>query len=231
MSDFWINKYGRNIDVDAAEDIWDGGSNYLFPAVAFATQIVGGANDDVSSNGVHSVEIEGLDINGIEITEVATLTGATPVTLANSFYRVNRAYIKAVGANQINSFDISISHVGSATLSKISAEEGQTLQCVYTLPAGVRGNIAAWRANAARIGNKTDVSASMRLQTRVPGEGWRTKDSAEIINGVAFAQQYVSPQSITVAPMTDIRLRCTAINTNDVAISGGFEITGFRDIR
>ena len=169
MSDFYVNKYGRAGDVDAAMDVYDVSTgSYEFPTVAFQTQIVGLANDDVSSDGVHSVQVEGLDINGADISEVATLTGATPVTLANSYYRVNRAFIKAVGATLTNSGNISVTHTGSATLARISPLEGQTLQAIYTMPAGVSGNIVAWRSDAAREATQVAFQSTLKLQTRNP---------------------------------------------------------------
>jgi hypothetical protein len=232
MSDFWVNKFGRAGDVDAALDVYDVSTgNYEFPAVAFQTQIVGLANDDVGSDGVHSVQIEGLDINGVEISEVATLTGATPVTLANSYYRVNRAYVGAVGATLTNSGNISITHTGSATLARISPQEGQTLQAIYTLPANVRGNVVAWRADAGREASQVDVQASLRLQTREAGKGWRTRDSALAGNRNSLNRYFRTPQAITLKPLTDIRVRVTAVSTNNAVVSAGFEIKGFRDIR
>jgi hypothetical protein len=231
MATYWIHKFGRNADVDGAEDIWDGGSNYLFPTVAFQTEIVGIANDIPSSDGVHTVEVQGLDFNYAEISEVATLNGATPVVLANSYYRVNRAFVRAVGNSLINSGNISISHTGSAELSRISPSEGQTLQTIYTMPAGVSGHVVDWHCNAGRIGAKIDVECELRFQTRVESEGWRTRGVLEMEDGFDYVRKYESPNAVIVDPKTDIRMRVAAVNTDNVAISGGYEIEAFRDQR
>ena len=232
MSNFYVNKYGRASDVDAALDVYDVSTgSYEFPTVAFETKIVGLANDDVSSNGVHSVKIEGLDINGSEITEVATLTGATAVTLANSYYRVNRAYVKATGASGVNSGNISITHTGSATLARISPLEGQTLQAIFTMPANTTGNVVSWRVDAARESSQTDFVASVRLQTRNNGEGWRTRDAAIAGNANSLNRVFQTPEPITIKPLTDVKVRVTAVNTNNGTVAAGFEIKGFRNIR
>jgi hypothetical protein len=232
LSNFWVNKFGRAGNVDAAMDVYDVSTgDYEFPSVAFETRIAGLANDDVSSDGVHSVRVEGLDSNGVEITEVATLTGATPVVLANSYYRINRAYVEAVGASLVNSGNIDITHTGSATLARISPQEGQTLQAVYTMPAGVSGNVVGWRADAAREATQVVVQASLRLQTRNPGAGWRTRDSGLAGNTNSLNRGFKTPQSVVVRPLTDIRVRVTAVNTDDGVVSAGFEVEGFRDIR
>ena len=232
MSNFFLHKYGRADDVDAATDIYDVSTgDYEFPTVAFQTEIVGGASDDVTSDGIHGVQVEGLDINYAEISEVTTLTGATPVVLANSYFRVNRAFILSDGGNGVNSFDISVSHTGSATLARINAEEGQTLQAVYTMPAGVSAHVISWHVNAARVAVKVDVQASMRFQTRKFGESWRTKDTSEVSNTQDVVRKFQTAVGIELAPRMDIRLRCVAINTDNVAVSGGWEAEGFRDIR
>lgn len=226
--EFSMHKFGRNPDVDGAEDIWDAGGLYEFPLVAFETSIIGGSNDVVGSSGVHGVRIIGLDINGVDITEVATLTGAAPLVLANSYYRVNRAYILSTGGNDTNSWDINISHTGSATLSRISANEGQTLQAIYTLPANVNAHLQRIQINAARVGNKMDTSISIRFQTRENGAAWRTRDSGEVTNAMDFVRQYLNKDSIPIKGFTDIRARVTAVNTDNIAVSVCYELAGHR---
>ena len=232
MANFYLHKYGRNADVDGVEDVWDFGSGYLFPTVATTTEIVGIANDIPSSDGVHSVIIEGLLANGTEVTEVATLNAATPVVLTNSFYRINRMKIDAVGAAGINSGNIDVSHTGSATLSRISPLEGQTLQAVYTMPAGVSGNFKNWYVDAGQSGLFNNVKASARLQTREVGKGWSTKGAVEFTHEVPVQRVFqVVGDTTAIKPLTDIRVRITAINTENVIVNAGFEIEGFRDIR
>ncbi len=232
MSNFYLHKYGRFGDVDVAgEDIWDLGSNYLFPTVATSTQIVGLANDIPSSDGVHSVTVEGLLADGSDITEVATLNGTTPVVLTNSFYRVNRAYIGAVGATGINSGNIDVTHSGSATLARISPLQGQTLQTCYTLPTDVVGSVLSWTATCGRPTSRGDVAGTIALQTRENGLGWRTRDTFEMVDGAHYYRAFGNPEAIPVSGLSDIRVRITTINTDNVAVSAGFELTGFRNIR
>ena len=225
MSDFWLRKYGRNADVDGAEDVSDVGS-YVWPAVAFQTEIVGGLNDMVDSDGIWTVQVEGVNAAGAEITEVATLNAATPVVLANSYYRINRMYT-LVGSADLNETNIVCRHTGSA-----SSAEGQTLMTQYTMPVGISGHVLGWNVSAGRTAAvSVDVFASMRLQTRETGKTWRTRDSAEVRNGVDMERQYKTPVAVIIKPKMDVRIRCVSINTDNVAISGGFEVKGFRDIR
>ena len=233
MSDFYVNKFGRAGDVDAAMDVYDVSTgSYEFPTVAFQTEVVGGLTDMVNSTGIHTVKVYGLNAAGQEVTEVATLDAVTPVVLANSYYRVNRMHTMVNSAPAgLNSYHIICRHTGSATLARITAQEGQTLQAIYTMPAGVSGNIVAWRADAAREASQVDFVASLRLQTRDNGEGWRTRDTAISGNMNSLNRVFQTPKTITIKPMTDIRIRVTAVNTDNGTVGAGFEIKGFRNVR
>lgn len=232
MSNFFLRKFGRAGDIDAINwDIYDVSTgSYEFPTVAFQTVCIAGSNDVVGSNGVHSIVIEGLNAAGAEITEVATLTGATAKTLANSYYRVNRAYIKKTGATLTNSWNIDIKHTGSATLARISANAGQTLQAIYTMPAGVSGHVKHWYGELNRETTQVIVQGTIRFQTRNVGEGWRTQDAGAAGSTIGIDRRFDN-SVFTIKPLTDIRLRVTAINTNNVAAYAGFEIEGHRDVR
>jgi hypothetical protein len=91
MSDFFLHKFGRNPDLNTAQDdVWDYGSNYQFPAVATSTQLVGLANDIPSSDGVHSVSVEGLLADGTEVTEVGRHAEWRDPCCADQFFLPNQ---------------------------------------------------------------------------------------------------------------------------------------------
>lgn len=227
--EFSVRKYGRNSDVDGAADVSDVGSTTVYPTVAFQTEIFGGASDIPSSDGIHSVQCEGLDINGVDITEVATLNGTTPVVLVNSYFRMNRMFTKALGAvaTQLNSFNIVCRHTGSATLSMISAQKGQTLQAYYTTPANISAYLKSLSASAARVATKVDVAGTIEFQTRQSGEGWRVRDSDEVTNGHSVDRTY-GKNNVIIAPFSDVRVRVTSVNTNNIAVSAAFRLKGHR---
>lgn len=226
--EFWLHKFGRNSDVDAAEDVWDYGGNYAFPAVAFETAVVGGLSDMVSSNGVHSVRVEGLNAAGQEIFDVATLNAVTPVVLSNSYYRVNRAYVLTTGGVEVNSYDIRVTHTGSTVpLAQISAQQGQILQAVYTLPVNVSAHLLHLYADAALVASKIDVAGSIKFETREPGKSWRVRATANIGNSAPVDRRfYTTAQAIK--PLSDVRVRVTAVNTANVFVNAGFELAGHR---
>lgn len=122
-----INVFGfnRTISTDF-ETIWEYGGIYPFPTSASTLSVVSDSASDTMA-----VLISGLDEDYVEVYDVVTLNGLTPVTTTNSFFRVNSAVILA-GSNVGN---IAISH-GANVVQYIGAEIGLTQSCVYTVPAG-----------------------------------------------------------------------------------------------
>lgn len=232
--DFSLHIHGHYSTVSESTDVWNVGGVYEFPIVAFQTEVVGGASDIPSSNGIHSVNVEGLDINGIEITEVATLNGAIPVVLTNSYFRINDLETLLSGGVEVNSFNIGVSHTGSATLARINAGDGRSMMAIYTTPNNIAANFLRWHGSASRPLKKDDVSAAVSLQQRqaLNGGGWRTVDAAEITDVEPFNEIYSAPKakSLTIKPFSDIRIRITGVSTNAVIAHAGFEIEGHRSL-
>jgi len=226
---YFQRKFGYQADVDAAQDITDVDStSTVYPTVAFQTEVLGGARDMVDSSGVHTIQCEGLDINGIELTEVATLNAVTPVVLANSYYRMNRMFILNTSETNLqNSYAIIARHTGSATLAMISPLKGQTQQTLFTMPAGVNGNVKKISCSGGRIAAFVIVAGTVELQVKEPDCGWRSKWISTFANDDAAHERF-GGDGIGIPAMSDVRMRVTAINTTNVAVSGEFEIEGTR---
>lgn len=106
---------------------WELASNYTFPTAAAQMSLV---STSASDNGV-IVLILGLDSNYNQISEIIALTGTTPTTTINSYFRINDVVVtegNAVG-------DITLS-VGADVYSKILAGTGRDQKSVYTVPKG-----------------------------------------------------------------------------------------------
>jgi len=226
---YFQRKFGFQADVDAAQDITDVDSTTThYPTVGFLTEILGGLADHVDSSGVHTVEVHGLNFAGIEVTEVATLNAVTGVNLANSYYRINRMFVLTTSQSALsNSFDIIARHVGSATLSTIKAGQGQTQQTLFTMPVGVNGGIKRIKVSAGRASSFAIVNGTVRLQIKPQGQGWRDKWISTFAHD-DHADQEFGGDGISVPAMADVRMRVTAINTTNVAVSGEYEIEGTR---
>lgn len=130
-------KFGFNSDIDTAEEtVWDGGGIYTYPSSALAMTIVSSnANDAAAGTGARTVTVIGLDTNYIEVTQVVTLNGTTPVSIPTSLIRVYRAFVTTAGSGGTAAGTLTIAN-GGTTYAQITLGANQTLMTVYTVPAG-----------------------------------------------------------------------------------------------
>lgn len=106
---------------------WEVASDYTFPPSAAQMSLVSTSTSDTAV----IVLIRGLDSNYNEISETQTLTGTTPITTTNTYFRINDMVV--IVGNAVG--DITLS-VGANVYSKIIAGTGRDQKAVYTVPAG-----------------------------------------------------------------------------------------------
>lgn len=137
-----FHRFGRNDNVGGTlEDIWAAGGIYPWPTTAETIRIAAGGDpaDDAAGAGAQSVVVEYLDENWAFQTETLVTAGAgASLPTAGTARRVIRTYIGNVGTyTGRNTGAITIENTASAqVLSMISAESGQGLVSMYTVPAG-----------------------------------------------------------------------------------------------
>ena len=155
-----INKFGFNDAINNNfETIWDGGGiyDYIDSVGASSTLTVTAADQNDSG---YAVEIEGLDANYQPLTEtiIATEDGNTGTS---QFYRVFRATITSDG-DSANVGNINITG-DSKTLARISAEKGQTLMALYTVPADKKGYLLQFQGSVEK--NKETIFKFMAKES------------------------------------------------------------------
>lgn len=113
-----VHVFGYNGDLDiGTEDAWGAGGAYTFRATPTIPTIVSGSSDDdATDTGARTVRIYGLDSDYMEFTEVANLDGTTPVTLANSYLRINKMIVLTAGTGGINSGALTVADTDAATI-------------------------------------------------------------------------------------------------------------------
>jgi len=202
-----IQKFGYNSDIGSSEEtVWSAGGTYSYISTAGTATVTTSDTDD--NNG--TVEIQGLDANYNLQTVTATIAGSATT---ETFIRVFRVRMVTPGAGQTTNVGNITVTVDSTTAAYIPAGEGQTLQSVYTVPAGKRAYLLSVVG-----GTEKDKEVTLKLIARPNGgsfnvktyETYRTRlDRTYHINEV-FDEK------------TDIELRASA----DAAtgISGGFEL-------
>lgn len=106
---------------------WEEASDYVFPTSAAQLTLVSTSALDTTQ----TVLIQGLDINFNPISETKTLTGTTPITTTNSYYRVNDLVVTA--GNAVGNITLGN---GVRNFAVILAGTGRCQKAVYTVPAG-----------------------------------------------------------------------------------------------
>lgn len=229
-----IPKFGRNDDVDAAEDIWDGGGTYTgFPtATAENFEVLSSdANDANGDTGARQIRIwylddnyEMFDANGDFLTVDVTLNGTTPVDSGVSGMRVWRAKVISSGSSQTNEGNITVrwATTEATVFTVILAGTGQSETTNFTVPLGYRGYLKRYIAS---MNDNTANSADMAIKVREFGTNTfrlirpflvtTTKDFAVTLYGGEEFQ-----------PRTDLVFRCTGItNANgDITVSYGIHL-------
>ena len=150
----YIFKFGHNPSIVAVEeDIWAGGGRYtFFPDAAVGVECASTDVDDDGDpvgTGARTVAISGLDENWLEQAEVITMNGVTPVVLANTYLRIFRVVVLKSGTSDANEGTIFCEPtggndaVGVDDAAVILPGFGQTLQAIFTIPAGKSGVFSA----------------------------------------------------------------------------------------
>ena len=133
--------------------LWDGPTAlYVPPATPIQMQIVStDAADTAAGTGIHKVQIDYLDTNYIQKSEILTLNGVTAVnTTATNILRVNDMYAIEVGTGRVGAGTISLQAVGGAvTYSLLSIGRNRARTGIYTVPAGYQFNIDLWERSSA----------------------------------------------------------------------------------
>lgn len=219
-----VFKYGFNSAVSTSNDtIWFQQGAYNWISTASTMKVSSSdATDDSASTGAKTIRVEGLDANFAEVTEDVTMDGQAQVDTTTSFYRVHRAYVLTAGSNNTNAGVIYV-YTGTATAgvpnastqiyTTIGASEGQTLQCIYTVPAGYTAYLIQAEAGSVDGTNAT----TMTLRTRADGGAFRTSQKFIVFKG-NFTVRHDVP--LVIAEKTDIEmLGDAAASTTDVAAS------------
>ena len=203
-----VQKFGYNASVGTNfETIWDGGGSYVFPTTATTAAVASTSGDDAGA----TITVEGLDGNYAPVSETITV-GTTGTQL---FHRVHRAYLVEPGTGETtNVGDITIT-VNSLTVAQILAGNGQTLMCVYTVPAHCRGFLLA-----ANGGVSKNQETEWRVMAREIDDGAGRVKTYETGIGVNFHRTYQIIERFE--PKTDIYMEAKCNAT--AGVSGGFEL-------
>jgi len=122
--------YSALVGSTALGPLWEGltlsGGAYVYPSSALQMTLVSSNAGDTQI-----VAVLGLDINFNMISEYVTLTGTTPVTTVNSYFRINQLLV----TNGLNAGTITCKN-STNLYAQINPGIGQTQMSIYTVPRG-----------------------------------------------------------------------------------------------
>jgi hypothetical protein len=194
--------------------MWPAGVLRTLPTSAGALSIVSDdAADDVGLTGATAIIVDGLDSNYEVIEETILLDGLTPVaSVGTDWFRVNRAYNVAAGSNEINVGNITIS-IGGNVQAFIEANQGQTHQTHYTVPAEQFCVLTQYRLQIGRMAGSTDLH--VLAQIKLDGSSaWRSLSDIWLWDGASWTND----DGVNVLPpKTEVRQRILSSTTTQAS--------------
>ena len=227
-----INKFGRNIDVDAAEDVWGVGGDVPTQTAETVVDVVSGqAADDLGSTGAEYVTVEGWNLAGAYVTDTIEMDGLTNNQGTVPMAGINRAYVSQAGSGKVNAGAITLSNFPvTVTLGSIAAGESQTQQAAFFVAAGMTGLVSRWWAYA-NAGSPAATIIDLALRVYTDGV-WRTLSNAGVVsdgnNQVDHA--YGRDNELVVPSSTLFVVRVTAVGAANCDVSAGFDMSLFHNI-
>lgn len=213
-----IQKFGYNPDIASTEEvIWNPGGSVTYPTTAAVIEIDSTSADDISTGtGARTIELQGLDANYNLQIETVTLDQTDSAGLhgisTNTFIRLFRARVATAGSGGVNAGVITCT-IGGNTMAQIPANAGQTLQAIYTVPAGKRAYLLS-----VHSGTSKEKEITLGLYAKPFGNGFNLKVYETFRSRLDRKYDIVE----YFDEKTDIELRAKADATT--GISGGFEL-------
>ena len=169
------SKFGYATSVSGTEvAVFNGGLEYVYAASAAPMYVYAASGTNTTSQ----ITIEGLDADYNELSNIVTLNATTTVATSGSFIRVNRTFVSNDVPAEEN---VHVNNSAGNLNSELEPNENQSLQAVYTIPAGYTGYLDQVAAGTAtEVANKF---IRVRLKTREPGGVFRTRAKFTVASG------------------------------------------------
>ena len=216
----FIHKFGAvpTMSTNTTGSVWDI-NDVIYPWSAWATAGTITVDRANAGDANKHVTVVGLDANYEPITETIILTASTGNASTNSFIRIFRAFI---GDGETNIGLISIKR-STTVVAAITANKGQTLMAIYTVPAGYTGYLVKGTASAQA---GADATADMFIRY-FGSESFRVGHSFEI-SGAGGQYMYEFSVPIPIPAKADIDVRVIT-RTNNGRYTAAFDIILIKD--
>ena len=205
-----IHKYGYNADIDTTyETVWEKGGAVSFPSSAAVVSITS-ATESASNSGVLLIVV-GLDNDYNQINDTISLDASGAGSTTKTFRRVNRAFVGS-GTNMSADVDLEI---GSDVVAKIDAGHQQTLQCIFTVPAGKTAYLVQLTGGVS----EKEKQVEMRVLNTKSNGVYRTLDLVAYQTNF-FKKSYQIPVKFNEKTDIEIQAKCVG----NASISASFDL-------
>jgi len=202
-----IHKFGFNADIDNTfEVIWEQGGSLTLPSTAAVASI-----NSASSNSGVVITVQGLDENYAEATDTITLDGSGDGSTTQTFIRLNRAFVS--GSTGLSA-DADIT-IGGNTVAHLDSDHNQTLQLIYTVPAGTRAHLVQLSAGVS----EKEKNVELRVRITENGQATRTRDLIAFQTNT-MEKHYIVPILVNEKADIVIDAKCAG----NASISGSFDL-------
>jgi len=205
-----VNVTGYNPDVDATSDetVWTAGGLYPW-SVWDTTRLITVVSTSASDTG--SVVVSGLDADYNPIVEEIDFNGTTSGTGSVQFKRVSSAVYKNGAAN--NAGTITLTANGNV-VGLIEAGIGQTLNGIYTVPAGYTAYILSGNFSVQK-----GEDSQVRFFIRPFGQGFRIAHIGEVYENT-YRYDFYAP--VAMPEKTDLDVQASQVETNNTRVTTNF---------
>jgi hypothetical protein len=227
-----VSKFGTNPIITTAtdpEDIWEFGGSYPYDADGTAPIQYTSSSNALDTG--QSINVQGLDINGVFVSQDIITNGLTIVNLTTPLWRVFRLSNNAVvGKDITGTFYCHTSATVTAgvppnanVMAIITAGNNQTLMAVYTIPAGKTGYLYAREAGVELDGNAQVLAeyANIHSNTREHGMVFKVKKSFTVFPGNPYTDKLSFYEKIPA--LSDVKLTAKLV-TATRGLWGSFDI-------
>ena len=213
------HKFGAvpQLSINTTGSIWDV-SNTLYPWTALDTPAVVNVERNNADDTGLIVTVQGLDENWNFQSEDITITGADQVG-TKLWRRVNRAYVSSgTAVVNVGNIDIEAGAAGGTTVARITANLGQTLMSVYTIPAGYIGYLYQ---GTMTVQANADATGYMFVRRNGEGVTFRVGHTFEVAGGSQYNYKFSFPPAIPEKSDIDVR---ALVRSNNARVTATFDI-------
>lgn len=201
------HKFGavKSMSTNTTGTLWDV-NDTIYPWAAWNTPGTVAVSAVHANDNGKSITIQGLDSNFDFQEETIVVSSAGSVAGTKTFARLNRGFV-SVGDTNYNTIVVK---KGSTTVLSITAGMGQTLMCVYTVPAGKTAYLYQGTCSA-----ESGADASGFMMVRYPDTGtlpFRVGHTFEVSGNAPYNYKFEFPSALPAKSDIDVRVTTRSNN-------------------